>query len=250
MTTTRRRRRTPWYKRPVSDRSIKKAFEKALSNDNRVTANEIGDLLDAVFDKGKVTRRERRDLYKIAESGRCETNAIVMIFNTLQYFNKMERIDWSYRNLKLHYGRGRVPKGWRGSAYDKDGFGSCAVKLSLALKRSGYLTFGRFPHEENDRGRRVWPKGFAKRGLPVNAKDLMLYLQRVLGIPQRIDVSDPTTSVRQGILFVDGFKKASGHIGPWDGAIKMFEDGNDFMDLVKDPRNTSFWDLRPDWLIR
>jgi len=232
------------------DPGLRQKF-KELSADGELSSDDMNELLEEAFDGGKITRTERRQLRRITTSAKAAQNLDRATKNDMLLFlnfcDWLELRPWSFAKLQLVYAGGKVPKGWYKSEYHSKGAGPCAVQLSLALKKGGFVTFGDFPSRKNKRGRHVWPKAYAKRGLPVNAKELAEYLERRIGPPTRIDVREAITSLRQGIVYMTGFQRASGHITLWDGGKSRFEDGNWFT-VVEDPINTKFWDLRPTWL--
>jgi hypothetical protein len=235
--------------RLVSDRSIRQALEKALKNDGRLTLPEMESLFQAAFDRGEVTRQERFDLLMIAEKAHCDTDSIVAIYKFLELCNAFARKPWSFARLRQFYGGGKVPPGWFESAYGKTGQGPCGIQLSLALKKGGFLTFRDFASPTNSNGKHVWPQAFAQEGLPVNAKELADYLALKLGPGNQIDINDPLTGFRQGIIYMTGFSDASGHVTLWNGNQRVFEDGRWFSQ-VETATNTRFWDMRPDWLVK
>lgn len=237
--------RKPSY---VKAPSVRAALDKALQGDSKVTVDDVESILQAMFKNHRVTVQEWLDLISIAENAPCTTEAIVAIYQIHEKFVYLARRPWSFARLKHYFGHGIVPQGWRGSAYDTGGAGACAVKLSRALKLGGFLSLKDFPSSKNDNGRHVWPRPFAPDGLPVNARELAEYLWIKLGPGQNIDVHDPTTLFRQGIIYIDGFDDASGHITLYDGNKDRFEDGLWFKQ-AEVPTLTVFWDMRPTWLV-
>lgn len=174
---------------------------------------------------------------------------MVKLYYELEHFRTLDRLPWSYELVRTFFRARKVPQGWHQTDYGKTGSGSCAVRLSMALKAAGYADFKDFADPVNQNGRHVWPRAFAPGGLPVNAAELAHYVFRRLGRSQQIDITSDENKLRQGIICIGGFNDASGHITLWDGQTKRFEDGTNYPE-AKVVTNTHFWDLRPTWLMQ
>ena len=229
----------------IKDQSVRETFDKANKN-KRITNAEMWQIIMSAMDYKGVTKKERDDLQQLRDltrehgGTRLDKSARKTLNKFLRYCQWLSGRPWSYSVLSGQYLSGNIaPSGWYGSAYDTGGNGACAVKVSLAVKKTGYSKFGDFG------GKFQWPNAADPEGLPVNAKELATYLEKKLGKPRRFYKKSRWFKLRQGIVYMTGFQNASGHITLWDG--KKFADGTNYS-VSNDPKNTKFWDLRPDWI--